>query len=304
MLAASEETTPLVSTKHGPRSARTIAVGACLPAVEGKRWLLLLVYCWIGFNQAVVWITFSASAPEAKLLYGTHHMTADNINLLLSWGQITALVATPPVMWMLSRGATPVYDTILLAAIFGSCGSFFRMLPTAFAFTHSSAALRIVHIGQFLNGITGIAMKAACGSFAATWFATSERTGATALAFAVCAFGPAVAFVFAMSVWTAADLNILMVCEAASSILAMLCWAVSPALPKVAPSTSQQAKRDALASAPTADISSDSSQQPEKSVVGVAVGETVILLHPSLLLAGVLIEINRGCHQNDSLADG
>ena len=36
----------------------------------------------------------------------------------------------------------------------------------------------------------------------------------------------------------------------------------------------------------------------------VAVGETVILLHPPLPLARVLIWINRGCHQHDSLTDG
>ena len=36
----------------------------------------------------------------------------------------------------------------------------------------------------------------------------------------------------------------------------------------------------------------------------VAVGETVILLHPPLSLVGVLIGIKRGCHQNESLADG
>ena len=35
-----------------------------------------------------------------------------------------------------------------------------------------------------------------------------------------------------------------------------------------------------------------------------AVGETAILLHPPLPLAGVPIGITNGCHQNDSLADG
>ena len=35
-----------------------------------------------------------------------------------------------------------------------------------------------------------------------------------------------------------------------------------------------------------------------------AVGETVILLHPPLPSVGVSIRINRGCHQNASLADG
>ena len=44
--------------------------------------------------------------------------------------------------------------------------------------------------------------------------------------------------------------------------------------------------------------------RPCQSGRRVAVGETVILLHPPLPLVGVVIWINRGCHQNDSLADG
>ena len=36
----------------------------------------------------------------------------------------------------------------------------------------------------------------------------------------------------------------------------------------------------------------------------LAVGETVILLHPPLTLAGVSIGMERGCQQNGSLADG
>ena len=36
----------------------------------------------------------------------------------------------------------------------------------------------------------------------------------------------------------------------------------------------------------------------------LAVGETVILLHSSLPLVDVSIGMERGCQQNDSLADG
>ena len=35
-----------------------------------------------------------------------------------------------------------------------------------------------------------------------------------------------------------------------------------------------------------------------------AVGETVTLLHPPLILSGVSIGMERGCQHNDSLADG
>ena len=40
------------------------------------------------------------------------------------------------------------------------------------------------------------------------------------------------------------------------------------------------------------------------AAVDLAIGKTVILLHPPLPSVGVSIEINRGCHQDDSLADG
>ena len=36
----------------------------------------------------------------------------------------------------------------------------------------------------------------------------------------------------------------------------------------------------------------------------LAVSETAVLLHPPLPSAGVSIGMKRGCHQNDSLADG
>ena len=41
-----------------------------------------------------------------------------------------------------------------------------------------------------------------------------------------------------------------------------------------------------------------------KERVDLAVGETVILLHPPLPLEGVSMWMEKGCQQNDSLADG
>ena len=39
--------------------------------------------------QALVWITFSASAPEAAETYGSHNLTPSVINLMLNWGPIS-----------------------------------------------------------------------------------------------------------------------------------------------------------------------------------------------------------------------
>ena len=46
---------------------------------------------------------------------------------------------------------------------------------------------------------------------------------------------------------------------------------------------------------------SDHSRLPESNL---AVGKTVILLHPSPPLVGAPIGMEKGCQQNDSLADG
>ena len=52
----------------------------------------------------------------------------------------------------------------------------------------------------------------------------------------------------------------------------------------------------------------DRGQVSERDTVGgfgrLAVDKTVILLHPPLPLVGVSMRMERGCQQNDSLADG
>jgi hypothetical protein len=47
---------------------------AAPPVLETKRWAVLAMYNWIGFSQSMVWVTYSASAPEARALYGDEAM--------------------------------------------------------------------------------------------------------------------------------------------------------------------------------------------------------------------------------------
>ena len=61
--------------------------------VEPKRWAVLGVYNMIGFSQSMVWVTYSASAPEARALYGEDAMDKASINLLLNWGPIMYVIA-------------------------------------------------------------------------------------------------------------------------------------------------------------------------------------------------------------------
>ena len=51
-------------------------------------------------------------------------------------------------------------------------------------------------------------------------------------------------------------------------------------------------------------ISSGSAAAEVRPRAALAIGETVILLHPPLPLVGVSIDMARECQQFDSLADG
>ena len=216
-----------------------------LDVVEGRRWIVLLAFSWIEFNQALVWITYSASAPEARQLYGPTRLTTDTINLLLNWGPIMYLVFVPVVMVMLNSnvGGKGVYNTILVGAFLCAAGSLVRMVPTFGHFQETPAAIWLIHGGQILNGLAGPSMAGACTAFAACWFAPDERTLATAIAYGICALGPALAFIFAMGVRTGAQLETLLLLEMFSSVGSCLLWLLMPSVPKVAPSASQAKTR-------------------------------------------------------------
>ena len=161
-----------------------------------------------------MWITFSASAPEATETYGPK-LTTSVINLMLNWGPIMYLVFVPIVMMMLNSntGGKGVYYTILLGAALCAAGSLVRMVPTWMGFELHPAAILLLHTGQILNGCAGPSMAGACTAFAACWFAPDERVLATAIAYGICALGPALAFIFAMFVRSKHDLELLLLIE-------------------------------------------------------------------------------------------
>jgi len=214
------------------------------PPVELKRWAVLAVYNWIGFSQGMVWVTYSASAPEAKELYGSGAMDTATINLLLNWGPITYLLGIWPVMWLLNRGGRCVYECMLIAGWLTAAGSVLRCLPALLPGLRSGHPVLWVHIGQILNGFSGPAVGGSCSAVAACWFAPSERTLATSVAYGVCALGPAVGFAAATFVQSTAGFEYLLNLEAAWSLGGAILWTALPALPVVPPSKSAQRQQD------------------------------------------------------------
>ena len=134
---------------------------------------------------------------------------------MLNWGPIMYLVFVPIVMVMLNSnvGGKGVYYTILLGAFLCAAGSLVRMVPTWMGLERHVTAIWLLHAGQILNGCAGPSMAGACTAFAACWFAPDERVLATAIAYGICALGPALAFIFAMFVRSQHDLEVLLLLE-------------------------------------------------------------------------------------------
>lgn len=134
------------------------------PPVELKRWAVLGCYNVIGLMQSMVWVSYSASATEVRLLYGPEVMSVATVNLLrepaaapmpgrpttvtslrptrcppptrpagrpslVNWGPITYIAGIGPVMWMLSRGGGCVHQCMLAAGWLTAFGAVLRCVP-------------------------------------------------------------------------------------------------------------------------------------------------------------------------------
>jgi hypothetical protein len=146
---------PLTSRRGAP----------AVPPVEAKRWAVLAIYNWIGFSQGMVWVSYSASATEARDLFSAAEMDKAAVNLLLNWGPIMYLVGIWPVMWILNRGGRSVYQCMLLASWLTAAGSVVRCVPAFFPSLRGGLFGRPIfwaHLGQILNGLSGPAVGGSC----------------------------------------------------------------------------------------------------------------------------------------------
>eukprot|EP01052_Picozoa_sp_SAG31_P001387 SAG31_NODE_47_length_30979_cov_41.708841_21_plen_245_part_00 len=159
----------------------------------------------------------------------------------VNWGPITYLIGIWAVMWLLGRGGRCVYHCMLLAGWLTAIGAVLRCVPALMRVQSgqpSAYPLLWLHAGSFVNGFSGPAVSGSCSAVAACWFAPSERTLATSIAYGVCALGPAVGFALAMYVRSTVDFERLLHVEAGASLAAAALWTITPPLPATAPSPS------------------------------------------------------------------
>lgn len=242
---------------------------AVLPRPERRRWLVATIIVWVGLNQGMIWMTFSASTAGLQALLPEAGISDSEVDLMLNWGPICYLAAVwVYVFWVSRRGPKALYESVLLCATLICLGAALRGVP--FCWPSCPRPRVWLHAGQILNALSGPVSGAVAPSFASIWFPVQERTLATSLVWMCQGAGPALGFAIALAADSPRGLSCILAAEAVSSIGAAVLWGLAvPRLPRSAPSRSAEAQRG---------MSSSSSSPAAAQSVGRALAELIAVL--------------------------
>ncbi|XP_063790118.1 solute carrier family 49 member 4 isoform X1 [Pseudophryne corroboree] len=167
-----------------PEERRPLLTGSRGPRVFGRRWLVLLLFSLLGFFQGLVWNTWGPIQDSARAAYGFSSL---DIALLVLWGPIGFLPCFV-FMWLMDTRGLRV--TVLLTLLLMVVGAGLRSVPVSDLWVRR----RLIHGGQFLNGLAGPTAMTAAPFLSTTWFSPNERATATAIASMLNYLGGAFAF--------------------------------------------------------------------------------------------------------------
>lgn len=162
--------------------------------VDPRRFYVLFLFCFLAFNQCMIWLTFSPIARSTQTYYNISEATVD---LLLNWGPIIFIPCLPLTYILLNkhhglrRCVTLLAFTLFFAALV-------RVIPDVVTSPSSphfgSISLVFLHIGQILNAACGPLVMVPVSQLSCLWFAPHERTRATTVAIFANNFGATVGF--------------------------------------------------------------------------------------------------------------
>lgn len=155
-----------------------------------KRYLQLLIYSLVTFNQGMLWLLYSPVEIEAQKYYG---ITADTVTLILNWGPIVYLPLVPLTMSYANK-KDGLKRVVRLAAFLTFGCSALRLVPSLIG-GNTPLALVCIHAGSILNAAAGPLVMSTPSQFSRAWFHVDERTTATAIASLSNQLGCAVAFI-------------------------------------------------------------------------------------------------------------
>ncbi len=123
------------------------------------------------FVQACIWNTFGPITYSVQLAYGWSDST---VALLSNWGAITYVALVIPYTFLFQKlGAR---YTVVLGTFVVAGGTSLRTLTK-----DDPPLLILCHLGQLLNGASGVIVMSLPGLISAIWFPEGERIFATAL---------------------------------------------------------------------------------------------------------------------------
>jgi len=206
---------------------------------ETKRWFLLLLVLFMGSNQGMIWLTYSANPDEEKETYcWSDHYADENIYLLLNWGPIWYLPVVLVMMYYLNKGQEFIWWSYFFGGLTATLGSIVRLIPHITGDLCGPSSIYWLHLGQSLNGISGPSWASTPSGFSMLWFPPSERVSATAIAYMPAVLGPSIGFILATFVHTPEDFKNLLYMEMIVCASAFLFWIFTPHAPQNPPSLS------------------------------------------------------------------
>eukprot|EP01062_Namystynia_karyoxenos_P039080 TRINITY_DN2842_c0_g1_i1.p1 TRINITY_DN2842_c0_g1~~TRINITY_DN2842_c0_g1_i1.p1 ORF type:complete len:528 (+),score=172.87 TRINITY_DN2842_c0_g1_i1:73-1584(+) len=217
-------------------------------AAEKRRWLVLFAFCLFSASQDMVWFTYSSVSGDTLRQFFPK-LSDDVANLLLNWGCIVFLPASPLVSALASTrdglrrcfflGATLTLAAPLCAAPVCLASAEFRS---------GRWALVPIHVGQMLNAVSGAVAMGLCSALSAAWFPASERNAATGIAWTANTLGNAAGYLIGPAlVRTGSDFPRLIWMEIALGLSALLAGAAAfsrGGLPRHPPSAAAASARD------------------------------------------------------------
>lgn len=206
--------------------------------VYSERFYVLFIFCFLAFNQCLIWLTFSPIARSTQIYY---NITESTVDLLLNWGPIVFILCLPLTYILLNRQNGLRYCVMLLALI-DFLAALVRIIPLVITSPSSSKftsiSLSFLHIGQILNAICGPLVMVPVSQLSCLWFASHERTRATTAAICASNFGLTTSFIIGPLIVSSPEYlpRLLYVHLALTSIACILVMIHFPAQPLTPPS--------------------------------------------------------------------
>lgn len=216
--------------------------------LEPTRWYILAIFVIINCNQCLTWFTFSSIDADVMKEYFGDKMTSRQIDLLLNWGPIIAVLCFPIQAHVLNQRTNGLQKSIVLGALLVFLGNIIRIMPIWVDqdFRTSKMAFAFYHLGQISNAAAGCFIMSAVTRLSSVWFAEKERVTATAIAQMSNGVGTTIGFVLGpLLVKESADVPRLMWLGLVVSTFTTVCVCVHfPSEPSKAPSVAAMRSRE------------------------------------------------------------